>query len=844
MFKNNFKKMKLNLSYNKKRIKRLPKIQRSNINLSINNTYVVIKNQTPDNYSYIQKDILPNIFAYNQKTKEKKFSPIKKIKEKGKIRPNINTFNIFKTNTVISETKSTNDIELTTKLMSQMLWFFNVRELFILKNINKKINTFIKNTQIFKKYINIYEELKSGHLFNDLNGNKKIINLKNSILKKSNNNIKIEINTESNYHLNNNNGNHNINGFIKYNLYNKKHIKFKKILNPDILRLSQISLKTKNNINDTSMKQIDKENSNILIKRSRINSFKNNLFDSLNNSANSLNTMSSKSKTDKEIISKNESNYKINNESLNIDKLISKILSLIKNKGNKIILLMKKYKLSSIEARMILYGIFEFILLKKQKLEKLKNSNFFSSLVITNLISDKYFNFYLEPILNLEFEDITKIHFDNIIISSMKIMKNICNLLWRNFTSIKVLFLPNNNIDDNCSKILFQTLKYNKNLVILNLSHNKISNNSIIYSDLFFKNNKSLNTLVLSYNYLGSIGSNNLLNYLRCNENSCIRTLDISYNGITDKGIESLVQYVKSNEKLLSLFYSGNCIYDKGLDIFEKALLSNEKNITNHIKLSYLDISNNYLTNNSLKHINTMLSLFLFITSINLGYNDLSNQGVYNIFSFINNKSRLVSLDLSQTSINEKAIEFISEKIDKSIILRILNLSNNNLSQACIYLKKLLIKETNIKVIKLVSCNISENVNLIFQGLCKNCNIETFDISNNKFTNKNTILLNDILDFFKENKKIINLILDNVNINDLAMSYIIKGIELNSTIKKLSIKDNYITNEHIDKLINSIEKNEIIRKIELEGNGLSQIYKQKICSLLSEKLNRNKLSKK
>ena len=838
--------MKLNLSYNKKRLKRLPKIQRSNINLSINNTYVVIKNQTPDNYSYIQKDILPNIFAYNQKTKEKKLSPIKKIKEKGKITPNINTFNILKTNTVMSETKSVNDFELTTKLLNQMLWFFNVRELFILKNINKKINTFIKNTQIFKKYIRIHDELKSGDLFNDLNGNKKIMNLKNSILKKSNNNIKIEINTESNnYHLNNNNsGNSNINGLIKYNLFNKKHIKFKKILNPDILRLSQISLKTTNNINDTSMKQIDKENSNILIKRSQINSFKNNFFDSLNNSANSSNTMSSKSKTDKEMVSKNESNYKINYESLNIDKLISKILSLIKNKGNKIILLKKKYKLSNIEARMILYGISEFILLKKQKIEKEKNSNFFSSLVITNLKADKYFNFYLEPILNLESEDITKIHFDNVIISSMKIMKNICNLLWRNFTSIKVLLLPNNNIDDNCSKILFQTLKYNKSLVILNLSHNQISNNSIIYSDLFFKNNKSLNTLVLSYNYLGSIGSNNLLKYLKCNENSCIRTLDISYNGITDKGIESLVQYVKSNEKLLSLFYSGNCIYDKGLDLFVKALLSNEKNIINNTKLSYLDISNNCLTKNSLKNINSILSLLLFITSINLGYNDLSNQGVYNIFSFINNKSRLVSLDLSQTNINEKAIEFISEKIDKSIILRILNLSNNNLSQACIYLKKLLIKETNIKVIKLVSCNISENINLIFQGLCKNSNVETFDMSNNKFTNKNTILLDDILDFFKQNKKIINLNLDNANINDLIMSYIIKGIELNSTIKKLSIKDNYITNEHIDKLINSIEKNEIIRKIELEGNGISQIYKQKIYSLLTEKISRNKLPKK
>ena len=839
--------MKLNLSYNKKRLKRLPKIQRSNINLSINNTYVVIKNQTPDNYSYIQKDILPNIFAYNQKTKEKKLSPIKKIKEKGKITPKINTINIFKQNTVKSEAKSNNELILTTKLMNQMLCFFNVRELFILKDINKKINTFVKNTQIFQKFISLQDELKSGNLFNDLNDSRKIINLKNSILKKSNNNIKIQINTESsNYHFNNNKDNsinNNINSLIKYNLFNKKHIKLKKILNPDILRLSQLSLKTNNNLNDTNTKKIVKENSNIHIDASQINSFKNNLIDNLSNSANSSNTVSSKSKTDKDIFSKNESNYKINNESQNIDKLMSKILSLIKSKGTKIISLMKKYKLSSIETRMILYGIFEFILLKKQKLEKEKNSNFFSSLVITNLKADKYFNYYLEPILNLEFEDITKIHFDNIIISSMKIMKNICNLLWRNFTSIKVLLLPNNNIDDNCAKILFQTLKYNKSLVILNLSHNKISNNSIIYSDLFFKNNKSLNTLVLSYNYLGSIGSNNLLKYLKCNENSCIRTLDISYNGITDKGIESLVQYVKSNEKIISLFCSGNCIYDKGLDLFEKSLIINDYDI-NNIKLSYLDISNNCLTKSSLKHINTMLSLLHFITSINLGYNDLSNQAVYNIFSFINNTSRLVSLDLSQTNLNEKAIEFISEKMDKSIILRILNLSNNNLSQACIYLKKLLIKETNIKVLKLVSCNISENINLIFQGLCKNGNIETFDISNNKFTNKNTILLYDILDFFKENKKVINLILDNNNINDITMSYIIKGIEINHSIKKLSLKDNYITNEHIDKLINSIEKNEIIRKIDLEGNGLSPIYKQKIYSLLSEKLNRNKLSKK
>ena len=41
------------------------------------------------------------------------------------------------------------------KILGKLLYFFNVRELLNLMNINKKINTFFKNTEIFKKYINI-----------------------------------------------------------------------------------------------------------------------------------------------------------------------------------------------------------------------------------------------------------------------------------------------------------------------------------------------------------------------------------------------------------------------------------------------------------------------------------------------------------------------------------------------------------------------------------------------------------------------------------------------------------------------------------------------------------------
>ena len=829
-------------SYNKKKLRRLPQIQGSSINLSINNTYVLIKNQTPDNYSFIKKDILPNIFSYNTKRKNNILSPIKKIKKKDT--PNIHTFKLIKTETVINEKKSPEDLFLTHKFLNRMIWFFNIRELLIYMNINRKVNSFIKQTPIFQKYINIKNDFKNGYFFSNLNKTNINTSLKNTILKNANDNIQIQINTESNKFNFNNNifDNKNINSFIKYNLINKKKIKLKKVLNQDILSFNKISLNANTSNNIINNDNIDKQKYAFKIKNTEDNIFINNSFENLNNSLISSKTGSSKNENI--CIEKISKNGDSKNDVSNYNKIKSDFLNLIKNNGNKIQLMMKKYKLTHIESKIILNGIIETILLKKQIYEKEnnKNNNFLSSLVLKNIKADKYMVYYIDPILNLEFEDIMKIHFDNIVISSINIMKKICNILSRNFTYIKILSLQNNDINDKCAKILFLSLKYNKALTILNLDHNQISSKSIIYGDLFFKYNNTLNTLVLSYNYLGPNGSNYLLSYLKSNKKSVLRTLDISYNGISIEGVNSLVEYIKSYEKLLSLFFAGNCLEDKGIGLFVKLLLNESNNIFNNIKLSYLDLSNNNLTKNSCKYLNNIISLSSFISNINIGYNSFFSEGINSIFSFINIKNKLVSLDVSQTNINEKCIKYISEYLDKNLILRILNLSYNNLNKACKYLNNLLIKETNIKVIKLISCKINENINIIFQGLSINNSIETFDISGNNI-NLNYNLLNDILIFFKENKKIINLILDNNNIDDFGINIISQGIELNHSIKKLSLKNNYITDENIISLINSAKNNNIIRKIDLDGNGISKKNKENLYKLLSDKLQKQKIFK-
>ena len=172
--------MKKNLtsSYEKKRLNNLPQIHTSSVNLSINNTIVLIRNNTQDNLTFNQSSTLPKIIVNNLKKQKTMFSPLKLARTKNI--NNIHTISLKKENTQKTENtyKTENELNsnfelmMSDKILGKLLYFFNVRELLNLMNINKKINTFIKNTEIFKKYINIKKDLDNGNLFKDIKDDK------------------------------------------------------------------------------------------------------------------------------------------------------------------------------------------------------------------------------------------------------------------------------------------------------------------------------------------------------------------------------------------------------------------------------------------------------------------------------------------------------------------------------------------------------------------------------------------------------------------------------------------------------------------------------------------------
>ncbi|KAM9974149.1 hypothetical protein ACTFIW_003061 [Dictyostelium discoideum] len=317
-------------------------------------------------------------------------------------------------------------------------------------------------------------------------------------------------------------------------------------------------------------------------------------------------------------------------------------------------------------------------------------------------------------------------------LSSLKLSSNILKdnilqllpILKSNCYQLSTLDLSENYITDESSKSIEEFIQFNKTIESLNLSGNSFTElgvnlifSSLIQNetltDLTLSNFQNFNTTLFS-EYLSSRNSNKLksLNLsnskILCSSNlifqsfssssslSSLKYLDLSYCLINDDSqINSLSEYFNSNE---------NCKLEKLklLKSFKesvpcKLLFSNlSQSITD------LDLSLNYLDNESSIELSTILETNKSIRSLNLTCTIFRNLG--SLFNALKLNNTLLYLNLSRNSIKLKdIIDFQFLLVNNSLIS--LNLSNNAI-------------ETNEML-------------QFFKHLSKNRSIKYLDISNN-----------------------------------------------------------------------------------------------------------------
>ena len=486
-----------------------------------------------------------------------------------------------------------------------------------------------------------------------------------------------------------------------------------------------------------------------------------------------------------------------------------KIKYLIANNCQMIKKYIKTYSLTNSECHSIFNGIIEYLIIKEKGIPIENNEpKIFSLQQMSNSL-----NYFTESIMNLEYPNIIKLDINNAGISSINQMKKIYSIFQRYSNNLRILSLSNNGINDKNAKILFAGLQNNNVLKFLNLSYNEIGEEGL--GTNFFSSNKSLNTLIIHHNLLGPIGSDYLFNYLISNKHMNLKSLEIGYNGITKDGTEYIAKYIKDNQNLITINIEGNYLCNEGIKIICDSI--NQKNGKNTI--SFLDLQNNNISNKGCQHLSDMLLESPFINGISLRNNLLYNDGVNKIISGISNtNSNLVSLDISDSKIDESAMKIISEKINKDTSLQKLILSYNDFSTAGNYINNLLIQESNLKHLDFSFCNISTQFNLIFQGLAKNTNVKLINFSGNYIPMRKEIL-NELGKVLSDNIYLKYLILNETNIDDIGMNYINNNLEKNHSLMTLSLNHNYITKKSISGLENAIIKNGVIKNIYLFDNN-------------------------
>ena len=494
----------------------------------------------------------------------------------------------------------------------------------------------------------------------------------------------------------------------------------------------------------------------------------------------------------------------------NIDFQKLKIKYLINNNCQIIKKYIKTYSLTNSESHCIFNGIIEYLLIKQKGIpienQEPKSFSLSNTKILTGL------NYYIESLMNLNFLNLIKLDLSNVGISSINTMKKISIIFQRYSKTLKILSLSHNAIDDKNAKILFSGLKNNNVLEILNLSYNEIGEEGLETN--FFNTNNSLHTLSLQHNLLGPNGTNYLFNYLIGNKYMKMKSLDIGYNGITKEGAEYISKYIKNNENLITFNMEGNYLCNEGIKIICESI--SQKKGKNYI--SYLDFQNNNITKKGCQYISTMLLESPFINGISFRNNSLENEGVNKIISTIGQEnSNLISLDLSDTKIDEKAMKIISEKINGNIALQKLNLSYNNFKIAGNYINNLLTNESNLKYLDLSFCNINHQFNIIFQGLSQNQNLKLINLSGNYIPMKKEAL-NELGKVLSENINLRNLYLNGCNIDDIGMNYINNNLENNHSLLTLSLNNNFITKKSISALENAIINSKIIKYIYLYEN--------------------------
>ncbi|KAJ6228205.1 ankyrin repeat family protein [Anaeramoeba flamelloides] len=213
---------------------------------------------------------------------------------------------------------------------------------------------------------------------------------------------------------------------------------------------------------------------------------------------------------------------------------------------------------------------------------------------------------------------------------------------------LQKLDISGSKINTKNGSMLSSFIKKSSELKYLNLSNCKINKSTLQSLLKAIETNKSIKDfiLILNNNNLGSNGANLIGNHLK-NDNK-IQSIILDENNFKSKGVLLIFESLMKNTTVRHLSLSRNIKKgdnnDDLINLLDKFLIENKT-----IKVLNLEgATKNYKFGSALKSILTSLGENPHLKRLNVGYNDLGDEGLFLLGSSLQNNTNLTALRIDE----------------------------------------------------------------------------------------------------------------------------------------------------------------------------------------------------
>ena len=345
-------------------------------------------------------------------------------------------------------------------------------------------------------------------------------------------------------------------------------------------------------------------------------------------------------------------------------------------------------------------------------------------------------------------------------------------IIIKNSSSLEILDLKNNALGSS-AVVIFQALKDNCQLKILDLTNNNMT--GYVAEDLanVIKNNSGLEQLYLSGNDL-KLSTVVILQALT--NNWQLKILNLSRNSMPGQVAENLANVIKNNPGLEELYLSDNDLKSAAVVILQA--------LKNNSQLKILNLNNNNMTGqvtddfnkNHTGHEDSKSSIVLILQALenNSQLKRLSLCSYYitrrvaeDLAYIIMNNPGLEELYLSDNDLNSPTVMNLQALIDNSK-LKILVLNNVKMTQQVVEkLANVIKNSSSLEILDLKNNALGSSAVMIFRALKDNCKLKTLNLTNNNMTG---YIAEDLANVIKNNSGLEQLYLSG---NDLKLSTVV-----------------------------------------------------------------------